>query len=77
MKFLATVVSASLAIGSTLIPAMAIASTPELPAAPIFNQVQMKVLVDNDFAVFMGNDQQATSQDCEPDHSVLIKQQSV
>lgn len=60
MRLWATLVSASLAIASTLIPGIATASTPELPAAPIFNQVQMKVLVDNDFAVFMGNDQQVT-----------------
>jgi hypothetical protein len=60
MRIWAVLVSVALAIGSVVMPSSAIASTPELPAAPLFNQVQMKVLVDNDFAVFMGNDQQVT-----------------
>lgn len=54
---LSSMLSGLLAI-SGLAPMSATAE--ELPAAPVFNQVQLKVLVDNDFAVFMGNDQQIT-----------------
>lgn len=44
----------------TLVPISAQADAPLPPAGPVFNQVQLKVLVDNDFAVFMGNDQEVT-----------------
>ena len=43
-----------------LMPMPASANAPQPPAGPVFNQVQLKVLADNDFAVFMGNDQEIT-----------------
>jgi hypothetical protein len=36
------------------------ADAPQAPAGPEFNQVQLKVVADNDFAVFMGNDLEAS-----------------
>jgi uncharacterized repeat protein (TIGR02543 family) len=36
------------------------ADAPAPPAGPVFNQVQLKVLADNDFAIFMGNDIEIT-----------------
>lgn len=42
---------------SALVPLSASAEVlPDPPAGPVFNQVQLKVLADNDFSVFMGND---------------------
>lgn len=55
--FLATL----LAITGLLNPLTATAADAPLPpAGPIFNTVQLKVLADNDFAVFMGNDLEVT-----------------
>jgi uncharacterized repeat protein (TIGR02543 family) len=45
---------------SSIVPVAANANAPQPPAGPVFNQVQLKVLADNDFAVFMGNDQEVT-----------------
>jgi len=60
MRLKAALASMIIGVISTLVPSPAHATAPEPPAEPLFNQVQMKVLVDNDFAVFMGNDQQVT-----------------
>lgn len=60
MKFKAILTSLVVGVLTLLVPAPSIASTPQPPAGPVFNQVQLKVLVDNDFAVFMGNDQEIT-----------------
>ena len=58
VKSLITIALAGLLAMFSAVPASSDATEP--PAAPVFNQVQLKVLVDNDFAVFMGNDQQVT-----------------
>ena len=60
MKFKAIITALVLALLQALVPTAATASAPQPPAGPVFNQVQLKVLADNDFAVFMGNDQEIT-----------------
>ncbi len=60
MKIKGLLLSLLVGIASVLIPLPASANAPQPPAGPVFNQVQLKVLADNDFAVFMGNDQEIT-----------------
>lgn len=54
---------------NSVAPLSASATVTAAPAPPEFNQVQLKVLADNDFAVFMGNDQQITRRFYENDVS--------
>lgn len=61
MKFKAFLLTILLGLIAALVPTAAQATAPTPPAGPIFNNVQLKVLADNDFAVFMGNDQEVTS----------------
>ena len=60
MKLKVLLLSILIGFVQTLIPLGAQANAPQPPAGPVFNQVQLKVLADNDFAVFMGNDQEIT-----------------
>lgn len=60
MKLKALFLSAVLAVTGALVPGAALAVAPTPPAGPVFNQVQLKALADNDFAVFMGNDTEIT-----------------
>ena len=60
MRIKALLVSAVLACASLLNPISAQATAPLAPAGPVFNQVQLKALADNDFAIFMGNDLEIT-----------------
>lgn len=60
MKNKASLLALVLGLLQFLTPFGASANAPQPPAGPVFNQVQLKVLVDNDFAVFMGNDQEVT-----------------
>ena len=60
MKNKAFLLALVLGLLQALTPFSASADAPQPPAGPVFNQVQLKVLVDNDFAVFMGNDQEVT-----------------
>ena len=60
MKFKALLLTLVLGLLQALVPSAATASAPTPPAGPVFNQVQLKVLADNDFAVFMGNDTEIT-----------------
>ncbi|WP_138315037.1 fibronectin type III domain-containing protein [Rhodoluna limnophila] len=60
MKIKAIVLTLVLGILQALVPSAASADLPQPPAGPVFNQVQLKVLADNDFAVFMGNDTEIT-----------------
>lgn len=52
--------TAIFAFANLLIPLSASASAPLPPAGPVFNQVQLKAVADNDFAIFMGNDLEIT-----------------
>ena len=56
MKLRGLFLTAVVGLLQGLVPLGASADAPEPPAGPLFNQVQLKVLADNDFAVFMGND---------------------
>ena len=57
MRIKALLLSTILACTSLLNPVSASATTAPLPpAGPVFNQVQLKAIADNDFAIFMGND---------------------
>ncbi len=60
MKLKVLLLSLLVGFVQSLIPLGAQANAPQPPAGPVFNQVQLKVLADNDFAVFMGNDQEIT-----------------
>ena len=60
MRFRALLLSVIVACAGLLTPMPASATAPLPPAGPVFNQVQLKVLADNDFAVFMGNDTEIT-----------------
>lgn len=60
MKFKAVLLTLILGLLQALVPTAASADLPQPPAGPVFNQVQLKVLADNDFAVFMGNDTEIT-----------------
>lgn len=60
MRIKSLLLAAVLVATGMLVPFSASATTPEAPARPVFNQVQLKVLADNDFAVFMGNDLEIT-----------------
>lgn len=60
MKFKALLIAMVLGLLQVLVPSSASATAPTPPAGPVFNQVQLKVLADNDFAVFMGNDTEIT-----------------
>lgn len=60
MRIRALLLSVILACTGLLNPAAAMATAPAAPAGPVFNQVQLKAIADNDFAVFMGNDLEIT-----------------
>jgi len=60
MRLKVLFLTAAVAIANLLTPLAAHADAPLPPAGPVFNQVQLKVLADNDFAVFMGNDLEVT-----------------
>lgn len=60
MRLKVLFLTAAVAFATLLTPLSASADAPLPPAGPVFNQVQLKVLADNDFAVFMGNDLEVT-----------------
>lgn len=60
MKIKALLASILIGVLTVIAPTGALATLPSPPAGPVFNQVQIKVLADNDFAVFMGNDLEVT-----------------
>ncbi len=60
MRIRALLLAALVSLGSILVPTSASATDPAAPAGPVFEQVQLKALADNDFAVFMGNDLEVT-----------------
>jgi uncharacterized repeat protein (TIGR02543 family) len=61
MRIRAVLLSALLSVTGALTPIQASAtSAPLPPAGPVFNQVQLKAVADNDFAIFMGNDLEIT-----------------
>lgn len=60
MRIKAIFLAASLAFTGLFNPMAASATAPLPPAGPVFNQVQLKALADNDFAIFMGNDLEIT-----------------
>jgi uncharacterized repeat protein (TIGR02543 family) len=60
MKLRVLLLTAIFAFANLLIPLSASASAPLPPAGPVFNQVQLKAVADNDFAIFMGNDLEIT-----------------
>lgn len=60
MRIKRLIISALLACTSFFSPSLASATAPLAPAGPVFNQVQLKALADNDFAIFMGNDLEIT-----------------
>lgn len=60
MKFKGKAVTLILGLLLSMLPQVSFANAVTPPAAPKFNEVSLKVLVDNDFAVFMGNDQEIT-----------------
>ncbi len=60
MRIKVLVLAAILACTSFLNPSVALATAPLAPAGPVFNQVQLKAVADNDFAIFMGNDLEIT-----------------
>lgn len=60
MRIKVLALAAILACTSFLNPSVALATAPLAPAGPVFNQVQLKAVADNDFAIFMGNDLEIT-----------------
>ena len=60
MRTKGLLLSAVIAFAGLLNPLSASATAPLPPAGPVFNQVQLKALADNDFAIFMGNDLEIT-----------------
>jgi uncharacterized repeat protein (TIGR02543 family) len=60
MRIKTLILSSVLAFAGLLNPLSASATAPLPPAGPVFNQVQLKALADNDFAIFMGNDLEIT-----------------
>ena len=60
MRLRVVFLAAIFGVAHLLSPISASASAPLPPAGPVFNQVQLKALADNDFAIFMGNDLEIT-----------------
>jgi hypothetical protein len=60
MRIQGLITATVLAFTGLLNPLSAAATAPEPPAGPVFNQVQLKAVADNDFAIFMGNDLEIT-----------------
>ncbi len=60
MRLRVVFLAAIFGVAHLLTPLSASATAPLAPAGPVFNQVQLKALADNDFAVFMGNDLEIT-----------------
>lgn len=60
MRLRVVFLAAIFGLANLIAPLPASATAPLPPAGPVFNQVQLKVLADNDFAVFMGNDTEIT-----------------
>lgn len=60
MRLKTLFLAAIIGITGSLAPQPASANLPAPPAGPVFNQVQLKALADNDFAIFMGNDIEIT-----------------